>query len=133
MQQRPTPVWSAFGWLRQPSRLAFAVASATLALLAPAAASDLSVKGSALAAEHCSPCHGVGIDDDSPHKVTPPLRKLAAEYPIPMLVEALKTGVIGGHDEMPMFDLGVDETRALIAYIDSLNPKGPQYLGKSKP
>jgi hypothetical protein len=30
-----------------------------------------------------------------------------------------------------MFDLGVDGVRALLAYIDSLDPKGPQYLGKT--
>lgn len=70
------------------------------------------------------------MSDESPHKITPPLRTLAADYPIPMLVEALKTGVVSGHDEMPMFDLGVDGARALVAYIDSLNPKGPHYLGQ---
>jgi len=100
--------------------------------LAPrlAETSELSVAGSAIAAEKCGPCHAVGATDASPHKITPPLRTLAADYPIPMLVEALKTGVVSGHDEMPMFDLGVEGTRALVAYIDSLNPKGPRYLAE---
>ena len=97
----------------------------------PANASDLSVQGFAIAAEKCSPCHAVGVADESPHKITPPLRILAADYPIPMLVEALKTGVVSGHDEMPMFDLGIDGAKALLAYIDSLNPNGPKYLDKA--
>jgi cytochrome c len=95
------------------------------------AASDLAVRGSAIAAEKCGRCHAVGVADDSPHKITPPLRDLKADYPIPMLADALKTGVVGGHDEMPQFDLGVDDAKALVAYIDSLDPKGPQYLGKA--
>jgi mono/diheme cytochrome c family protein len=101
------------------------------AALAPARASDLAVQGSAIAAEKCGPCHAVGVADDSPHRITPPFRTLAADFPIAMLTEGLKSGVISGHDEMPMFDLGVDGVRALLAYIDSLDPKGPQYLGKT--
>ena len=114
-----------------------AVQSLALAVLLMAgaatahAASELAVRGSAIAAEKCGRCHAVGVADDSPHKITPPLRSLGADYPIPMLVEALKTGVVGGHDEMPMFDLGVDGATALVAYIDSLDPTGPQYLGKA--
>ena len=121
--------------MQQRSQSSIAVALAgTLALLglAPqlAEASELSVAGSAIAAAQCGPCHAVGATDTSPHKITPPLRTLAADFPIPMLVEALKTGVVSGHDEMPMFDLGTEGVRALVAYIDSLNPKGPQYLAE---
>lgn len=90
------------------------------------------MRGSAIAAGRCGKCHAVGVADDSPHRITPPFRELAADYPIPMLSEALKTGIVGGHDEMPMFDLGIDGVTALVAYIDSLNPSGPHYL-KDKP
>lgn len=94
------------------------------------AASDQAIRGSAIAAEKCGRCHAVGVADDSPHTITPPLRSLAADYPIAMLVEALKSGTVGGHDEMPQFDLSLEDATALVAYIDSLNPAGPQYLGK---
>ena len=94
-------------------------------------ASDVVARGSAIAAYRCGKCHGVGVADDSPHKITPPLRNLIERYPIDMLVEALKSGTVGGHDEMPMFDLGTDGVAALVAYIDSLNPAGPHYLGKT--
>ncbi|MEZ5815687.1 MAG: hypothetical protein R3D44_01215 [Hyphomicrobiaceae bacterium] len=95
------------------------------------AADELALRGSAIAAEKCGRCHAVGVADASPHKITPPLRELHVDYPLAMLTEALKTGVVGGHDEMPMFDLGIDGARALVAYIDSLNPKSPQYLDKA--
>jgi mono/diheme cytochrome c family protein len=117
-------------WRWTTRSLALAVALMTSAVAAHAA-SDLAVRGSAIAAEKCGRCHAVGVADDSPHKITPPLRELAQDYPIAMLVDALKTGVVGGHDEMPQFDLGVDEAKALVAYIDSLDPNGPQYLGKA--
>ncbi|MEZ5853471.1 MAG: cytochrome c [Hyphomicrobiaceae bacterium] len=86
------------------------------------------MRGSAIAAEKCVKCHAVGYADSSPHKITPPLRDLVKWYPVPMIVEGLKTGSLAGHDEMPQFDLGVDGVAALVAYIDSLNPKGPHYL-----
>lgn len=94
------------------------------------AASEQAIRGSAIAAETCGRCHAVGVADDSPHAITPPLRSLAADYPIAMLLEALASGTVGGHDEMPQFDLGIEDATALVAYIDSLNPAGPQYLGK---
>ena len=72
-------------------------------------------------------CHAVEANDPSPHR-TPPLRELHVDYPLAMLSEALKTGVVGGHDEMPMFDLGLKDAQALVAYIDSLSPAGKRYL-----
>jgi mono/diheme cytochrome c family protein len=104
------------------------IALAGLAIIGPVYASDLAVRGSAIAADRCGACHAVGVSDVSPHKITLPLRELRGRFPVPMLEEALKTGVVGGHDEMPMFDLGLDDATALIAYIDSLDPAGPHYL-----
>ena len=96
----------------------------------PACAETLALRGSAIAAEKCGRCHAVGTADESPHRITPPLRALGADYPIPMLVEALRTGVVGGHEEMPQFDLGLDDVKALVLYIDSLNPGAPPHLVK---
>jgi len=103
---------------------------AALAGARGAQASDLAMRGSAIAAERCGKCHGVGVADDSPHRITPPLRDLHKEFPIPMLAEAIKTGTLAGHEEMPQFDLGIEDARALLAYIDSLSPDGRHYLGK---
>jgi hypothetical protein len=45
-----------------------------------------------------------------------------------MLVDAQATGVISGHDEMPMFELSHGDLNALLAYIDSFAPVGLRYL-----
>lgn len=83
--------------------------------------------GHDIAVARCARCHAVEANDPSPHR-TPPLRELHVDYPLAMLSEALKTGVVGGHDEMPMFDLGLKDAQALVAYIDSLSPAGKRYL-----
>lgn len=115
-----------------PALLVLAVVAASVLLPGLVRADDLAVLGSAIAAERCGKCHAVGAADASPHKIAPPLRELHQDFPIPMIEEALRTGRVGGHDEMPMFDLGPDGVRALAAYIDSLNPGGPQYI-KARP
>jgi hypothetical protein len=39
-----------------------------------------------------------------------------------VLVDAQDTGVMSGHDEMPMFELAQSDVSALLAYIDSFAP-----------
>ena len=80
-------------------------------------------------AARCARCHAIATNDDSPTRITIPFRNLGRRYPIAMLVEAAKTGTIDGHDEMPMFDLGPSDMKALLAYIDRLNPDVPGYAG----
>ncbi|MFV0298340.1 MAG: c-type cytochrome [Hyphomicrobiaceae bacterium] len=92
------------------------------------AAEDLVARGAAIAAAKCYKCHAVGPAGPSPDGKTVPLRDLGGPYPSKMLVDGLKSGTLSGHEEMPQFDLGVDGVRAIAAYIDSLNPKGPHYL-----
>jgi mono/diheme cytochrome c family protein len=87
-------------------------------------------KGRAIAEANCSPCHAVGLTDESPTRVNAntAFRILHERYPIPMLDEAAKTGSISGHDEMPGFDYSLEDARALLAYIDSLAPDKPGYV-----
>ena len=103
--------------------------SAEMARAADAA--DIAL-GRALAEAKCSHCHAVGADGESPHSITPPFREFRDAYPIPMLIDAAQTGVFAGHDEMPMFEFSREEARALLAYIDSLNPGEPPYVGKDR-
>jgi len=56
-------------------------------------------------------------------------RELHTRYPIEMLIEARASGVISGHDEMPMFELSREDMYALLAYIDSFAPEGLRYVG----
>lgn len=117
---------------RSAIAVALVAALATAAIHAGTRASDLAARGAAIAAETCGRCHAVGVEDASPQRVAPPFRTLGEDYPIPMLADALKTGIVGGHEEMPMFDLGREGVEALVAYIDSLTGAGPKYLGDKR-
>ena len=89
---------------------------------------ELIAQGAQLALAKCGQCHAVGLSDEAAHPITPPFRELYEDFPIPMLADALATGVISGHDEMPMFEFTHEDARALLAYIDSLQPDKPSYL-----
>lgn len=119
-------------------RIAAAAVIGAISLVATSAARAdpaLIERGRLVAEGHCSRCHAVGASGQSPHKIVIPFRNLAERFPVDMLVDTLRTGTIGGHDEMPMFDLGAADARALIAYIDIFAPAGQRYLSlpASKP
>ena len=85
-------------------------------------------RGQRIAEQLCGRCHATGATGSSPHKITPPFRELGERYPVDMLVDALKSGEISGHDEMPMFVLEREDMLALLAHIDSFAPAGSRYL-----
>ena len=123
------PLVSARLSIRAPVRSIFGMLCAVMLLETSAAADQrLIAEGEDLARTQCGQCHAVGRSDDSPHPITPPFRDLHQDFPISMLVDALATGVVSGHDEMPMFEFTGEEARALLAYIDSLHPDKPSYL-----
>lgn len=92
----------------------------------------LSARGHLLAVQRCGICHAVGKDGPSPHRISPPFRTLHERYPVEMIVNALRTGVVSGHDEMPMFEFTQGDIQALVTYIDVLNPSGPRYLAAGR-
>jgi cytochrome c553 len=95
---------------------------------ATAQTSSMLERGWAIAARKCAPSHAIGRDDERPHAIVTPFRELHTRYPIEMLIDAQKTGVISGHDEMPMFELSREDMRALLAYIDSFAPGSRRYV-----
>lgn len=91
--------------------------------------------GKAIARTECSFCHAIGKSDPSPSttNANTSFRDLHRRFPIAMLTNAVKTGNISGHDEMPSFMLSPSQVLALLHYIDSLSPKGaPKYIAKKK-
>lgn len=99
----------------------------------PAQAEDGALKrGYEIAVEKCSHCHAISHDDPPPHAIVIPFRQMYTRYPIAMLIEARDSGVIGGHDEMPMFTVSQPDMMALLSYIDSLAPGAPAYAPRAK-
>jgi mono/diheme cytochrome c family protein len=91
-----------------------------LALPAQAADKTLIDKGEVLVREHCSRCHAVGKEGDSPHKEAPPFRALSKNYPIEDLAESLAEGIVSGHPDMPIFVFGPRDVGAIIQYMQSI-------------
>lgn len=99
---------------------------------AKAVAAERLARGHAIAVAQCGPCHAIGKRDPSPTRVNKntAFRDLHKRFPIAMLVKALETGTIEGHDEMPAFDFSSSAMTDLLAYIDSLSPpNAPKYIG----
>lgn len=108
--------------------LLFAMSAGLQMTIAVAESPGVVERGRLLAEERCGRCHAVGPTGESPHRITPPFRTFHEDFPIPMLAEAAATGLLAGHEEMPMFEFSPEELTALLAYIDSLNPGKPGYL-----
>ena len=89
-------------------------------------------RGRALAQSRCGICHAIGQTGESPHRISIPFRNLYQRYPVGMLVRARRTGVVAGHDEMPMYTFSRADIDALLTYIDSLSPGRPGYGPVSK-
>ncbi|HRD75209.1 MAG TPA: cytochrome c [Hyphomicrobiaceae bacterium] len=116
--------------MKQRTLLLAAMSLLALATVAASHAADPAAieRGRLIAEGRCSRCHAVGPSGASDQSDVIPFRRLAERFPSEMLVEALKSGVVGGHEEMPMSDLGLADVRALLAYLDSLAPAGSRYL-----
>ena len=85
-------------------------------------------RGRIIAQQRCARCHAVGHDDERPHDIVTPFRELRSRFPIEMLTEAQKTGIIAGHDEMPMLELSRPDMNALLTYIDAFAPVQKRYI-----
>ena len=76
--------------------------------------------GRALVEAQCARCHAVDRQGDSPFDPAPPLRDIAARYPLEGLEEAFAEGIVVGHPAMPEFELEPEEIGALIEYLEWL-------------
>lgn len=98
---------------------AFAFFPATAVLVTQAAPASASA-GERFAQQRCGRCHATGLKGDSPARAAPPFRELGPE-PVAMLEAARTSGMIAGHDEMPMFEVTRAQVENLIAYVRQLS------------
>ena len=102
----------------------FGALALVLPLAAPASAVEPNPEhGKALVELNCGRCHGVGVDDESPHPQAPPFRTLSERYPIDAIEEAFAEGIVTGHPDMPEFAATPEQISDIIAYISSLQPE----------
>ncbi len=79
--------------------------------------------GHQFAAKHCAACHAIGPADVSRIRDAPTFRSLSRRYPVSSLGEAFAEGITTGHPDMPEWELGPDQIRALLGYIQSIQRK----------
>jgi len=80
-------------------------------------------RGHAILEKNCGRCHATGEEGASAHPPAPAFRDLGERYPVGDIAEALAEGIITGHPEMPEFAFDPDEIDAIIAYLQSIQPK----------
>ena len=85
-------------------------------------AAGLVAEGRQIALTNCAGCHAVDAGGTSPLSGAPPFQDLRKLYDPDRLAEHLIEGVRVGHDQMPVFDLDIRTTDALVAYIKSIDP-----------
>ncbi len=77
-------------------------------------------RGRQLAQTHCSSCHAIGVEGESPAPEAPLFRRLSQNYRVDALEEALAEGISVGHPAMPQFRFAPDDVDALVAYLSSI-------------
>ncbi|MGI9350873.1 MAG: cytochrome c [Rhizobiaceae bacterium] len=77
-------------------------------------------QGRRLIEKNCSQCHAVGLDDESSHPQAIAFRDISIFYPVEALEEAFAEGIESGHPDMPVFETSIDQLRAMIAYMETL-------------
>jgi cytochrome c len=82
-------------------------------------------RGQGLLTTNCSRCHAIGRTGNSTHPEAPAFRTLGQRYPIEVLAEALAEGLSSGHPDMPEFRFEIDDVDAILAYLESIQEKGP--------
>lgn len=100
---------------------------------ASSAQPGLAVRGHELVQRNCAMCHAVERTGDSPNPVAPPFRDLHLRYSVDSLAEALTEGIIVGHPQMPEFKFGVDDVKAIIRYLDSIQTLQPARIEPAPP
>jgi len=99
----------------------FVVSSLLLLLVGSAAqAQDPARHGRALVTEFCARCHAIGKTGKSPHASAPPFRTLGRSFDLDDLPRRLVRGISSDHPDMPEFKFGVDDARAVRAYLRTI-------------
>jgi cytochrome c len=115
-------------WLLQPqAAIAMKRVTSTLGLLpsllttaTPLAAEAFQQRGKAIAERMCAQCHAIGRTGDSAHAAAPPFRVLQNQIDISQFAQRLRSGLLTGHDDMPMFRFDRESADAIVAYIRSV-------------
>src|ERR1044072_4759359 len=69
---------------------------------------------------NCARCHAIDKISPSSFALAPPFRDLHLRYSVESLAEALREGIVTGHQNMPEFRLDPGQVGDFIDYLKSL-------------
>jgi cytochrome c len=93
---------------------------AGLLLTSAALAQEPAVHGRALLEDNCASCHAIDKTGDSPRPTAPALRRLSNSFDLDQFQRQLMTGLVTSHPDMPAFKFNEDDSRAVVAYLRSI-------------
>ena len=106
-------------WLGLVLFTASACASLTLPPT-PLERTRLIARGHDLAEQHCSSCHAIAAEGDSPAEAAPTFREVHDRFNARSLNGLLSQGISHAHPAMPGFEFNDQDARALDAYLRSV-------------
>lgn len=101
-----------------------ALALAAAAIAQPAhALTEQEQRGRTLASGLCGGCHAIGKTGASPRSGAPAFRELDRQLDLDKFTQRLREGLLGTHEDMPMFRFSRDDAAALVSYLRTI--QGP--------
>ena len=94
--------------------------AAGLLFTSAALAQEPAVQGRALLEDNCARCHAIDKTGDSPRATAPPFRRLSNSFNLDQFQGQLMTGLVTSHPDMPAFKFNEDDSRAVVAYLRSI-------------
>ena len=80
-------------------------------------------RGRALALAHCAGCHAIAESGRSRNPLSPQFRDLHTSFPVGDLIDSIAQGAQTGHPAMPQFRFTFEQTRDLIAFVQSVQDR----------
>jgi cytochrome c len=82
-------------------------------------------RGRHLAEQRCATCHAITAEGASPRTEAPTFGEIKQDYMASGLGWELEASSAVGHYDMPPTPTTAPERRDLVAYVESLRPRGP--------
>ncbi|MBM3526903.1 MAG: cytochrome c [Alphaproteobacteria bacterium] len=104
-------------------KIAALALAAAVQVLPAHALTEQEQRGRTLAAGLCGGCHAVGKAGASPRPAAPAFRDLDRQLDLDKFTQRLREGLLGTHEDMPMFRFSRDDATALVSYLRTV--QGP--------
>ena len=92
----------------------------SLAMAQAVSAQTTVARGKEIVTRYCGGCHAVGAEGRSPNPASPAFRNLGRRFPMGVLEEELRAGMLTGHPKMPHFQFSQAQITDIMDYLRSV-------------